>query len=64
MIVKKEITYPGLEELYTDPTAWLAKVGENADLYRRKLEFKKTNREWFVAGARLDSFRGPGFKSG
>ena len=64
MIVKKELSYPGLEALYTDPTAWLAKVGENADLYRLKLEFKKTNGEWFVAGARLDPFRGLGFESG
>ena len=64
MIVKKELSYPGLEALYTDPTAWLAKVGENADLYRLKLEFKKTNGEWFVAGARLDPFRGPGFEPG
>jgi hypothetical protein len=64
LIVKKELSYPGLEALYTDPTAWLAKAGENADLYRLKLEFKKTNEEWFVASARLDPFRGLGFESG
>ncbi len=64
MIVKKELSYPGLEALYSDPTAWLAKVGENADLYRLKLEFKKTNGEWSVTSARLDSFRGPGFEPG
>jgi hypothetical protein len=64
MIVKKELSYPGLEALYTDPSAWLAKVGENADLYRLKLEFKKIKGEWFVFSARLDSFRGPGFESG
>jgi hypothetical protein len=64
MIVKKELSYPGLEALYSDPTAWLAQVGENADLYRLKLEFKKTNGGWIVAGARLDPFRGPGFESG
>jgi hypothetical protein len=64
MIVKKELSYPGLEELYTDPTAWLAKAGENADLYRLKLEFKKTNGGWIVTGARLDPFRGLGFEPG
>ena len=51
-----------LEALYSDPTAWPAKAGENADLYRLKLEFKKTNREWFVFSARLDPFRGLGFE--
>jgi hypothetical protein len=64
MIVKKELSYPGLEALYSDPTAWLAKAGENADLYRLKLEFKKTKGEWFVASARLDPFRGLGFEPG
>lgn len=64
MIVKKELSYPGLEELYSDPPAWVAKVGENADLYRLKLEFKKTNGGWIVASDRLDPFRGPGFESG
>lgn len=51
LIVKKELSYPGLEALYSDPTAWLAKVGENADLYRLKVEFKKNKGEWFVVGA-------------
>ena len=63
MIVKKELSYPGLEALYQDPTAWLAKAGENADLYRLTLEFKKTKGEWFVSSARLDPFRGLGFES-
>jgi hypothetical protein len=62
LIVKKELSYSGLEALYADPKAWLAQAGENADLYRLKLEFRKTNGEWFVTSARLDSFRGPGFE--
>lgn len=64
LIVKKDLSYPGLEALYSDPTAWLAKVGENADLYRLTLEFKKTKGEWLVADARLDPFRGLGFEGG
>ncbi len=62
MIVKKDLSYPGLDALYSDPPAWLAKVGENADLYRLKLEFKKAKGEWSVTSGRLDSFRGPGFE--
>jgi hypothetical protein len=64
MIVKKELSYPGLEALYADPKEWLAQAGENADLYRLKLEFRKTKGEWIVSSARLDPFRGLGFKSG
>ncbi len=64
MIVKKDLSYPSLEALYSDPTAWLARVGENADLYRLKLEFKKVNGGWIVASARLDPFRGLGFEPG
>ena len=64
MIVKKELAYPGLEALYADPKAWLAQTGENADLYRLKLEFRKTKGEWIVSSARLDSFRGLGFEAG
>ncbi len=64
MIVKKELSYPGLEALYADPKAWLAQAGENADLYRLRLEFRKTNGEWIVSSTRLDPFRGLGFESG
>ncbi|MBI5586366.1 MAG: hypothetical protein HY892_21350 [Deltaproteobacteria bacterium] len=62
MIVKKELSYPGLEALYSNPRAWLAEAGENADLYRLKLEFKKTSGKWIVVSARLDPFRGLGFE--
>jgi hypothetical protein len=64
LIVKKELSSPGLEGLYADPKAWLAKAGENADLYRLTLEFKKTKGEWLVSSARLDPFRGLGFEPG
>jgi hypothetical protein len=63
MIVKKELSYPGLEALYKDPKAWLDQAGENADLYRLKLEFRKIKGEWIVSSARLDPFRGVGFES-
>lgn len=43
LIVKKETTLPKLKELYEDPQRWLETVGENADLYRLKLECVKQN---------------------
>jgi len=63
MIVKKEISYPDLKELYSDPKAWLAKAGENADLYRLNLGFKKYRGEWLVESAHLEPFKGLGFGS-
>ncbi len=62
LIVKKELSYSGLEALYSNPTAWLAEAGENADLYRLRLELKKTKGEWLAAAVRLDPFRGLGFE--
>jgi len=63
MIVKKEISYPDLKELYLDPKAWLAQAGENADLYRLNLAFIKYQGEWLVASAHLEPFKGLGFGS-
>jgi hypothetical protein len=63
MIVKKEISYPDLKELYPYPKAWLAKAGENADLYRLNCGFIKYQGEWLVASAHLEPFRGLGFGS-
>jgi hypothetical protein len=48
LIVKKETTLPKLKELYEDPQRWLETVGENADLYRLKLEWVKQNGDWLV----------------
>ena len=61
LIVKKETTLPKLKELYEDPQRWLETVGENADLYRLKLEWIKQNGDWLVKQARLERFTGTSF---
>jgi len=61
LIVKKETTLPKLKELYEDPQRWLETVGENADLYRLKLECVKQNGDWLVKQARLERFTGASF---
>ena len=61
LIVKKETTLPKLKELYEDPQRWLETVGENADLYRLKLECLKQNGDWMVKQARLERFTGASF---
>lgn len=61
LIVKKETTIPKLKELYEDPQRWLETVGENADLYRLKLEWLKQNGDWLVKQARLERFTGTSF---
>ena len=63
MIVKKEMSYPDLKKLYMDPKAWLAKAGENADLYRLNLGFNKYRGEWLVESAHLEPFKGLRFGS-
>jgi hypothetical protein len=61
LIVKKETTLPKLKELYEDPQRWLETVGENADLYRLKLECLKQNGDWLVKQARIERFTGTSF---
>jgi len=61
LILKKEAALPKLKELYDDPQRWLEAVGENADLYRLKLECLKQNGDWLVKQARLERFTGTSF---
>ena len=62
LIVKKEHSFPRLEELYNDPQGWLEEVGENADLYRLKLHLIKKEGYWLVNEVHLERFTGLGFK--
>ena len=62
LIVKREQTFPGLEELHNDPLAWLEEVGRNADLYRLRLQLIKQDSDWLVNRAYLERFTGLGFQ--
>ena len=61
MIVKKDVSFAKLTELYKDPQGWLEEAGENAVLYRLTLELLKKNRVWLVTRAHCEFFRGLGF---
>lgn len=61
LIVKKEHALPKLESLYDDPQGWLDEVGENADLYRFKLDLVKNGGDWLVHEVHLERFTGFGF---
>jgi hypothetical protein len=61
LIVKKEQAIPGLDRLRDDPLAWLEAIGENADLYRIRLELTKLDGNWRVHRANLEHFTGIGF---
>ncbi len=53
LVVRRNRSYPGLADLATDPAAWVARVGENADLYLLELELVKRDGEWLATAARL-----------
>ena len=61
LIVKKERSFPELQDLYKNPQRWLEEVGENADLYRLQLALLKQDGEWLVERALLEPYRGIGF---
>lgn len=61
LIVRKERSFPELKDLYKNPQRWLEQVGENADLYRLKLDLLKKNGDWLIRRALLEPFRGVGF---
>jgi hypothetical protein len=61
LIVKRDQSFPKLNELVSDPQKWVQEVGENADLYRLKLRLSKSSGEWLVNRAQLERFTGLGF---
>lgn len=62
LIVRKETVLPKVKDLYEDPQRWVETVGENADLYRLKLECLQHHGEWLVKKARLERFTGTSFR--
>jgi len=61
LIVRRERSFPELQDLYKNPQRWLEEVGENADLYRLQLTLLKQNEDWLVKRALLEPYRGVGF---
>ncbi len=56
LIVRKTIDIPGLQHLREDPLAWVDAVGDQADLYRLRLEWIKQDGNWLVDHAHLERF--------
>ena len=63
LIVKKDVSLPGLQELYDNPRVWVKEAGEKADLYRLTLGLRKKGDDWMVQEAHLERFTGVGFES-
>jgi hypothetical protein len=62
LILRKDASFPKLKELYEDPQKWLEEVGENADLYRLKLQLIKRDGRWMSRQALLERFTGVSFE--
>ncbi|MDF1554113.1 MAG: hypothetical protein P1P84_13670 [Deferrisomatales bacterium] len=60
LVVRRDRSYPGLADLAADPAAWLARVGENADLYHLELQLLKQDGEWLATSATLRGAGGIG----
>ena len=62
LIVKQAVALPGLAELRNDPLAWIAAVGDQADLYRLRMQWIKHDGAWLVDLAVLERFEGVAFE--
>jgi len=62
LIVREEVSFPGLKDLTQDPQRWLEEVGQNADLYSLEMELTKQSGEWRVRRATVKRFTGRSFK--
>jgi len=58
MIVKRDRSFPELEDFIKDPQGWVEEVGEKADLYQLDLKFSKSSGDWLINGAKARSFKG------
>ena len=61
LLLKKEVEMPGLDGLRSNPLAWIEAVGDQADLYRLRLQWTKDDRQWLVDMAVVERFDGTGF---
>jgi hypothetical protein len=62
LIVRENVSLPGLKDFAHDPQRWLEEVGENADLYSLEMELVKQSGEWLVRRVTLKRFTGLSFK--
>ena len=62
LIVRKNQPLPDLKELYDDPTGWIEKVGDLADVYKLTLSAMKKDGRWLVRNAHVQSFSSRGLK--
>jgi hypothetical protein len=62
LILRKDASFPKLKDLYEDPQKWLEEAGENADLYRLKLQLIKLDGRWVAKQALLERFTGISFE--
>lgn len=58
LILRKEQILPDLDTLRDDPAAWLATIGENADLYRIYLELIRQDNRWRVDRVTIERYPG------
>jgi len=62
VIVRKEVSIPGLKQLLDDPREWVEEVGDRADLYWLELElFRGSGESWKAEVARIRPL-GPGMR--
>ncbi len=61
VIMRQNLSLPGLKKLYDNPQQWVEAVGEKADLYQLKLQLSKKDGDWQVKTAYLKPFKGFGF---
>jgi hypothetical protein len=62
LILRKDASFPKLKKLHENPQKWLEEAGENADLYRLKLELIKLDGLWVARQALLERFTGISFE--
>ena len=58
LIIDRDQTIPGLDELYDNPVVWLETIDKSADLYTLSLLLRLEDGEWLVQRAKLTRFGG------
>jgi len=64
VIVSKDLSLPGLKDLYNDPLGWLDEARDKADPFRLTLNLIKKDRRWLVQTAHLERWLERGKRHG